>query len=50
MVYNEAAYLEEWISYHLLINVDHFYVYNDESTDNTPEVLAPYIKQGIQAP
>eukprot|EP00026_Physarum_polycephalum_P011889 Phypoly_transcript_12137.p1 GENE.Phypoly_transcript_12137~~Phypoly_transcript_12137.p1 ORF type:complete len:309 (+),score=40.30 Phypoly_transcript_12137:214-1140(+) len=47
MVNNEAAFLEEWLSYHLLINVDHFYIYDDESTDNTLQVLEPYIKQGF---
>jgi hypothetical protein len=46
MVNNEASFLEEWLSYHMLINVDHFYIYDDESTDNTLEVLEPYIKQG----
>eukprot|EP00026_Physarum_polycephalum_P013328 Phypoly_transcript_13717.p1 GENE.Phypoly_transcript_13717~~Phypoly_transcript_13717.p1 ORF type:complete len:307 (-),score=47.02 Phypoly_transcript_13717:43-963(-) len=46
-VKNEAFYLKEWISYHLLMKVDHFYVYNDQSTDNITEVLAPFIKQGV---
>jgi len=47
MVNNEASFLEEWLSYHMLINVDHFYIYDDESTDNTLEVLEHYIKQGF---
>ena len=47
IVHNEAWYLEEWIAYHLLLHVDHFYVYDDESTDIIAKVLAPYIKQGM---
>jgi len=47
MVYNEAHYIEEWLAYHLLLKVDHFFVYDDDSTDNLSEVLAPYIKLGV---
>jgi hypothetical protein len=41
---NEAPYLKEWIEYHKLVGVDHFYLYNNESDDNYKEVLADYIK------
>jgi hypothetical protein len=44
---NEARYLREWIEYHLLIGVDHFYLYNNFSDDNYSEILAPYIQQGL---
>ena len=27
---NEAKYLKEWIDYHLIVGVDHFYLYNKE--------------------
>ena len=30
---NESAYLEEWLTYHSLIGVDHFYLYDNNSTD-----------------
>jgi hypothetical protein len=43
---NEAPYLKEWIEYHKLVGVDHFYLYNNESDDNYMEVLADYIKAG----
>jgi Glycosyltransferase family 92 len=46
MVRNEARYIEEWVAYHMLMKVDHFYIYNDRGTDNIEEVLAPYIKKG----
>ena len=46
-VKNEAPYLAEWIEFHLLQGFEKFYIYDDNSTDNTAEVLAPYIKAGI---
>ncbi|MBG6236645.1 hypothetical protein IWX76_003239 [Pedobacter sp. CAN_A7] len=44
---NEAKYLNEWITYHLLIGVDHFYLYNNNSNDDFKNVLASYIDNGI---
>ncbi len=43
IVKNEATYLLEWIEYHKLIGVEHFYIYDNESTDNTFNLLKPYI-------
>jgi hypothetical protein len=40
---NDAPWLKEWIEYHKLLGVDHFLLYNNESTDNYLEVLSPYI-------
>jgi hypothetical protein len=47
MIFNEAQNIEEWLAFHMLLKVDHFYIYNDRSTDNINEVLAPYIKLGM---
>lgn len=44
---NEGPYLKEWLDYHILVGVEKFYLYDNESTDNTKEILAPYIKKGI---
>lgn len=44
---DEAPYLKEWIEYHLLVGVDHFYLANHFSTDNYLEVLEPYIRTGV---
>lgn len=44
---NEAPFLKEWIDYHTVVGVDHFYLYNNNSDDNYKEVLEPYIRQGI---
>jgi hypothetical protein len=43
---NEAPYMKEWIEYHQLVGIEHFYLYNDRSTDHYLEVLAPYIRRG----
>jgi len=44
---DEELSLQEWIEYHLLIGVDHFYMYNNLSTDNFQPILQPYIQSGI---
>lgn len=44
---NEARYLKEWIEYHRLVGVDHFYLYNNNSTDHFRRILEPYIKKGV---
>lgn len=44
---NEAPYVKEWLDYHLVAGVDHFYIYDNESPDNLKEVLQPYIDAGI---
>ncbi len=43
---NEAPYLAEWIEFHKIVGVQHFYLFNNYSTDNFSEVLAPYIRSG----
>lgn len=44
---NEGPYLKEWLDYHILVGIDHFYLYDNESTDDTTEILKPYIEKGI---
>ena len=46
-VKNEAAYLLEWIAYHRAIGADHFLIYNNDSTDETPQILQCLDKSGI---
>ncbi len=45
--YNEGKYLKEWIEYHRIIGIDHFYLYNNNSTDNYIDVLQPYVDSGL---
>jgi hypothetical protein len=44
---NEAADLKEWIEYHRLLGVEHFYLYNNGSKDNYSEVLQPYVENQL---
>lgn len=44
---DEAPYLKEWIEFHKLIGVEHFYLCNHCSTDHYKEVLEPYIRSGL---
>lgn len=39
--------MKEWIDFHRLAGVDHFYFYDNDSSDNLKEVLQPYIDEGI---
>lgn len=44
---NEAAYLKEWIEFHRIVGVDHFYLYNNNSEDHYQTILKPYMESGI---
>lgn len=44
---NEGPYFKEWIEWHLKQGVEKFYIYDNESNDNTKDVLAPYIDSGV---
>ena len=44
---NEGPDCKEWIEWHLKQGVDKFYVYDNESTDDTKSSLEPYIQSGI---
>lgn len=44
---NDARFLKEWIDYHLMMGVEHFYLCNHLSLDNYADVLKPYIKKGL---
>ena len=44
---DEGKYLKEWLDYHLIAGVDHFYLYNNDSSDNYEEILAPYVEKNL---
>lgn len=44
---DEASFLKEWLDYHLTVGIDHFYLYNNNSTDDFLDVLKPYIDNSI---
>lgn len=47
MFRDEADYLVEWIEYHRIVGVSHFFLYNNYSHDHFWEVLKPYVDRGI---
>lgn len=44
---DEAPFLKEWVTYHHLLGVEHFYLYNNNSTDDFANALDEFIKHGI---
>lgn len=44
---NESRWLKEWVEFHRLVGVDHFVLYNHNSSDGWEEVLAEYIEQDL---
>ena len=43
---NDDRFLHEWIQYHKLMGAEHFWLYNNDSTDQYLSVLQPYINSG----
>ena len=44
---NEANHLQEWIEFHRLMGVEHFYLVDNESEDDFQSVLWPYIRSNV---
>ncbi len=44
---NETPFLKEWLEYHLEVGVEHFYLYDNGSTDRYMDVLRPYIRKKV---
>jgi hypothetical protein len=44
---DEGLYILEWIEYHLIVGIEHFFIYDNESIDNLKTILQPYIDRGI---
>lgn len=48
MFRDEAPYLKEWIEYHKMVGVDHFWLYCDaRNEDDYQSILEPYIEEGL---
>lgn len=45
-IYKNEPDLIEWIEYHKLVGVERFYLYDNESNDNSKKLLKPYIDNG----
>lgn len=46
IIRNESSSIKEWLDFHLLAGVEHFFLYDNQSSDSTEEVLRPYIQNG----
>lgn len=46
-VQNEAPYLDEWLAFCMLEGIEHVLLYDNNSTDNSREVLRPWIEIGF---
>ena len=44
---NEQPYLKEWLDYHINVGVDHFYLFNQDGSKESRELLLPYEKLGF---
>ncbi len=48
MIFKDEAYvLDDWLTFHKGIGASHFYLYNNNSTDNYRMVLQPWIDRGL---
>lgn len=45
MFRDEASYLAEWVEFHRLVGVEHFYLYDNGSEDASRAVLAPWVRE-----
>lgn len=45
IVKNEGHYLREWLEFQRLMGTDHVHLYDNGSTDNTDEVLVPFVAE-----
>lgn len=44
---NEGLYLREWVEFHLLIGITKIFFYDNDSSDNTHQLIQPYIDNGL---
>jgi hypothetical protein len=44
---DENAYLKEWLDYHILIGVEHFWIYDNDSTIPLAKTIKEYIARGL---
>jgi hypothetical protein len=44
---DEAPYIREWVEFHRLVGVERFFLYDNLSSDDHRDVLAPYVEDGV---
>jgi hypothetical protein len=46
-VKNEARFLPEWLAYHITIGVEHVFIYDNNSSDDTEATISPFVARGL---
>ncbi len=46
IIKDENSYLQEWMDYHILLGVEHFWIYDNESAEPVAATLKDYIDRG----
>ena len=44
---NESIYIEEWLCHHVAVGVQHFFLYDNGSTDGIEGLLEGYLNRGL---
>ena len=44
---DEEEFLKEWLEFHLMVGIEHFYMYNNNSSDGCLGILKPYMDKGV---
>jgi len=47
---HENLYLREWIEYHRMVGVDHFYLYDNDGGEEALKILKQYREEGLVTP
>ena len=47
IVKDEGDYIEEWLSFHKVVGFDCIFLYDNDSSDGTKELIQPYIDSGF---
>lgn len=43
----EDRYLKEWIEFHRIVGVEHFFLYDNGDSEESRQILKPYIQDGV---
>ena len=44
---HENPYLAEWIEYHRIVGVEHFFLYDNDTGDESRQILRSYLDEGL---
>ncbi len=43
----EDEYLREWVEFHRIVGVEHFFLYDNSASEASKKILSPYIAEGL---